>query len=106
VNRADRAKIFMPFDALKGLREALQAKEEMRSRVERVELNEDSMQAISDTLSRVGKGTQVKVTFYYNGHYVDLTGEVTDMNVPYRYLAVNGSRIYFADIYELAIVAK
>lgn len=106
MNRQDRAKQFMPFDALKGLQEALRSKEERRSRVEKIELNDEMAQALSDSLAQIGRGTKVQMTFYYNGHYVDYCGEVTDINIPYKFLVITNSRVYFNDIYEMAIVAK
>lgn len=47
MNRADRAKQFAPFDALKGLQEALREKEEMHEKKENIELLEEAKEEIS-----------------------------------------------------------
>ena len=41
MNRVERAKQFLPFDALKGLKEELESREEKMSRVPRHELTEE-----------------------------------------------------------------
>ena len=49
MTQGDRAKQFMPFDAMKGLKEALRDREERHSRVEKRDLSEDTMAAVSYT---------------------------------------------------------
>ena len=46
MNRQERAKQFMPFDALKGLKEALKAKEEKLTRVAKRELSEEQQEIL------------------------------------------------------------
>ena len=41
MNNKERAKQFMPFDALKGLKEALKEKEERRTRVDKKQITEE-----------------------------------------------------------------
>lgn len=41
MTRAERAKIFSPFDAMKGLQEALRDREERHLRVERLDISEE-----------------------------------------------------------------
>ena len=53
MNNKERAKQFMPFDAMKGLNEALRAKEERRTRVERKQLSEDMAEELSRVLNRI-----------------------------------------------------
>ena len=47
MRREDRAKQFMPFDAMKGLKEALAVRDERHNRVEKRELSEDTIEHIS-----------------------------------------------------------
>ena len=47
MERSERAKQFMPFDALTGLRKKLAAVEERHSRVERAVLDEEATKVIS-----------------------------------------------------------
>lgn len=106
MNRQDRAKQFMPFDALKGLREELKLREEKRLVIERKTLTEDRVEEISLTLARIKKQTKVQIVFYYNGHYVDLEGDVIDINKAYKYITIGRTKIPFEDIYEIKIIAN
>lgn len=103
-NRVDRAAQFLPFDALKGLKEELQRREEKRSRVEKIELTEELAEELSRELMKVVKGSKVEMTFYYNGHYYDLTGTVSSINVPYRYLVIGQEKIFFDNIHTIQVI--
>ena len=63
MNRQERAKQFMPFDALKGLKEALKAKEEKLTRVAKRELSEEQQEILSEVITQLEKGMLVKATF-------------------------------------------
>lgn len=101
----NRAAQFLPFDALKGLSEELQSRIEKRSRVEKIELSEESKDAISNVLCRVKKGTEIRAKYYKNGHYLIVDGMVTKISQVYHWLKVVDTQIYFDDIYEISIVA-
>ena len=51
--REQRAKQFMPFDAMKGLAEALRDREERHSRVQKHGVSEEDQAQISETLCKV-----------------------------------------------------
>lgn len=50
MTRENRAKQFMPFDAMKGLAEALKDREERHSRVQKHGVSEEDQALISETL--------------------------------------------------------
>lgn len=104
MNRADRAKQFQPFDALKGLQEELRSREERRTRVTKRELGEEREEEISMELAKIYKRSEIDVTFYRGGHYYSLQGTVIEKNDIYKYLIVGQERIYYTDIYELKVV--
>ena len=104
MNRVERAKQFLPFDALKGLREELELREEKMSRVPRHELTEERMEELSAVLSRIYKGSQIEMTFYRVGHYYNVTGVVTNINIIYRYIQIGEEKIHFDDIFSLSLV--
>lgn len=56
ITRKERAKQFMPFDAMKGLQEALREQEEIYSRVDKHEVSEEQQQFLSDMLTKTEKG--------------------------------------------------
>ena len=56
MTRQERAKQFMPFDAMKGLQEALRAREEQHARVEKRELSEEAARRLALTVSAMPGG--------------------------------------------------
>lgn len=103
MNKANRAAQFAPFDALKGLQEALREKEEKHLRVQKAELSEEMAEEISAKLRKLEKGVNVKVTFYYKGHYVTLQGKVTEKSDVFKYLKIDSFKIYYDDLIEVGI---
>ena len=85
MNREDRAKQFMAFDALKGLREELKKREEKYLRERKKELTEEKATELSQTLSVIKKGDFVEITFYYLGHYVIVKDVIKSINLVYKY---------------------
>lgn len=98
MKREDRAKQFLPFDAMKGLYEALRRQEELLERVEKVEVGEEDAAAISAVLSRISRGDSVSVTFYRAGHYLTLSGTVTAFDEVKRLLVLSDEKLPFDDI--------
>ena len=101
MDRADRAKQFMPFDALKGLREALAEKERELLLVERKELSEEARAELDARLSQLHEKDRITVNYYKYGEYLEVTGIVESVNYLRRRLMVGDEVIPFDDIYEL-----
>ena len=59
---SDRAKIFLPFDALKGFKEAL--KEEEKERCEQKILSEEQKEELNKQISSLQKGMLIKIKVY------------------------------------------
>ena len=74
-NRIARAKQFLPFDALKGLQEALREKEIEYE--EKKELSEDTLAELNNKFNQIEKGSFVKIRYYRNGRYKEIEGIVT-----------------------------
>lgn len=104
MTRADRAKQFLPFDALKGLQEELEAREEKMSRVPKHSMTEELEEELSLVLSKIQKGTTILMTFYRTGHYYELQGKVDGINTIYKYLLIGEEKVFFDDIYTITIV--
>ena len=104
MNRQDRAKQFVPFDALKGLQEELRIREERRTRVKKKTLSEDQIAKISRVLGRVEQGSNVAICLYTKGHYITIEGYVTEINQIYEYIKIGNEKVFFADIYKIAII--
>ena len=103
MTRLDRAKQFAPFDAMKGLQEALRDREERHTRVEKHEISEDTIEEISKVISRLERGMTVEISCYSAFHDVIKQGIVTDVSIPYQYLKLGNERIWFDDIYAIRI---
>lgn len=104
-SRVNRAAQFIPFDALKGLKEELKLREERRLKVEKTELTDEMIEEISSKLYQIEKNSKISITFFYNGNYVDLDGYVTSIDKIYKYLVINEEKIFFENIYSLKITS-
>lgn len=104
MTRSERAKQFMPFDAMKGLKEALAEREEMHLRVEKRDLGEDALERINNMLIKIQKGDSVELVCYRSFHEVTIRGEVQRLDPVYKYLTVDDTRISFDDIYDIKLI--
>lgn len=96
MDRSNRAKQFMPFDALKGFREALQEKE--RILVPKRELSDEQREELDYKLRQIQKMDMVTVEYFQDGEYVQVTGIVTRIDETSRILKVINTKIDFEDI--------
>ena len=94
----------MAFDALKGLREELQIREEKRTRVQKKSLSEEQIERISKTLSRVEPGSSVSVCLYSKGHYITVEGTVTELSRINEYFKLGNEKVFFDDIYQIRLL--
>jgi hypothetical protein len=101
-SRADRAKLFLPFDALTGLKEALKEKE--RVVIEKKELNEEEISLLNESLTKLHKGDMVKARYFDGEAYIEIEGLVSQFNPELRYLVVVKTKISFEDLLTLNIV--
>lgn len=99
MDRADRAKQFMPFDALRGLREALAEKE--RIIAPRADLSDDARETLDYKLSQVERNKIITVIYYDNGEYLKLTGMVSRLDMTAGILKIVNTKIQFKDIYDI-----
>lgn len=100
MSRQDRAKQFAPFDALKGLSEALRIKEYEHERIVRGDLSEDEIKEISSVLVGIEKNDMVRVEFFQNGHTVLLSGKA-EIDVYKQKIFVGNFEIAFDEIKKI-----
>lgn len=101
MDRSNRAKQFMPFDALKGFREALEEKE--RIIVPKRELSEEQKAELDDKLKQIHRMDIVTVEYFQNGEYVQVTGVVSKIDKTSRVLKIVNTSIPFDDISDFLI---
>lgn len=98
--RGDRARQFAPFDALKGLQEALRLKEYEHERIQKGDIPEDKIEEISKVISELEKNDQVEITYFCDGYYKTLVGN-SKVDVYEQKINVKGQIIAFDDITDL-----
>ena len=104
MTRQQRAKQFQPFDAMKGLQEALRDREERHCREERREISEEAQEANSAVLARLRRGSVVHIEYYRAFHDVEKTAAVSAVSIPFRWLLLGEEKVFFDDIYAVEIV--
>ncbi len=103
MTRQERAKQFAPFDAMKGLQEALRDREERHSRVPKREISEEAQISINRILKRICRGMEVELTYYGAFHEERIRGIVTDVNIKAGCIGVDGETVLLDDIYSIEI---
>ena len=102
VNRVARAKQFLPFDALKGLQEAIREKEVEYE--EKRDLAEDTLNDLNNKFNQIDNGSFVKITFYKNGKYSEIKGRVTNIDYIKNKIQINKKyNINVCDIVNILI---
>ena len=98
----DRARQFLPFDALKGLREALRLKEYEHERMIKRDIPEEKVIEISKLLAQVTKQSYVYIKYYNDGYYLNVEG---NCKIDYNKLLIkfDDKIIRFEDIYDMKI---
>ena len=94
----------MPFDAMKGLQEALREREERYSRVEKHDISEEQTEKNSRTLEKMSRGDKIAVECHHAFHDVRFEGRVTDISSVFKYLKLDEEKICFEDIYSIEIL--
>ena len=105
ISRSDRAKQFQPFDALKGLKEALKEKEKELEKEDRKKLSEEMQEKISEKLKRLEINDNIKVQYYDMGKYKVITNKVKKVDKFNKLMRLNnGVEIKFVNIYNMEFI--
>ena len=91
MRREDRAKQFAPFDALKGLHEALKIKEYEHDRMAKGDVSEEKIMEISKILQEIDKHTLIEVKYFYDGYEKSISGSMWRKRQPQR-IVLSGER--------------
>ena len=96
---SQRAKIFAPFDALRGFSAALRAKEKIRT--PRRLLLEDQLEELNQKAAGLKKGDRISVLCYSDDDCLSVSGFLSVIDPVKRILVVDGREIHFNDVYEI-----
>lgn len=98
----ERAKMFAPFDALKGFREELAKKECIK--IHKKDLLEDQLDLLDETIQKICPGNMVSVIYYHpDGYYEKITGLVSDLSLNEHWIIIVKRFISFEDIYDIQL---
>lgn len=101
-SKADRARQFMPFAALRGFDEMIRA--EQKEVTKKRELSEYDAERLSKKMNAVKKGSLVRVTYYREDGYVTVEGLVSELDIPMRRLRVVKTEIPMDDIWDIRCI--
>lgn len=113
MDHVQRAKIFAPFDALRGFDAEIDIAQDYGREVARIELSEEQESDLSHKLSDIRKGMRVTAQYFIPGldknvgNYVTSSGIVTRIDPLERVLEIQqaGARERVPDIHEYAFTA-
>lgn len=102
--QVDRAKQFLPFDALKGFREALYEKEKIKEK--RKEISQDREEELQGLFLKIKKGVRIVVQHYENLEYIETTGLVKKINAIEKKIFINNLWINYENIVGIHILEE
>ena len=97
----DRAKQFMPFDALKGFKEEINKRNKIV--VEKRELSEDDYKELQRKICLIKEGMIVTITYFDNKEYIKVNGVVSKINLESKYLYIVKNKILINNIVDIQI---
>lgn len=98
--KAERAKLFVPYDALKGYRSLLQAKEKII--VPRITLMQDTCEILDRKLRQLSIGSIIQIVYYDGEHYISLEGMVSKIDLVYKkQIQIVRQKVSIKDIVEI-----
>lgn len=97
--RAERAKLFMPFAALKGYGDYIKEKE--RVIVPKADLMPDAHYTLDWKIKMIESGKLITVVYYDRNQYVKKEGMVSDISLEKGYLKIVDTIINLIDIVSI-----
>lgn len=100
----ERAKIFAPFDALRGFREMLHEEEIIKEA--KIEPSEDMIEYLSNVLNSLEVGMMIEVKYYVSKEecYKKIVGIFTKIDKVYKKIMVVKTKINIEDIIDIKII--
>ena len=101
-NDLDRAKQFLPFDALKGFREAISTMEEIRE--SKKDLSIDELNDLDNKIKFIKKNDLIKVKYFYLDDYIETIDTLKKVDNIYKRIILKNSKISFDDIMDIELI--
>ena len=100
--REERARIFMPFDAITGFKEALKEKEKVH--IARKELSDEVNEELSMKIKAIDINKIIQVTYYDGDKYIKIKGKVNKIDKLNRRIIISSKEINLFDVIGIEIV--
>ena len=101
--RSKRAAQFAPFDALKGLSEALRFAEYESERISKGEISEEKADKISSALLNLEKNSTVKMIYFEDGHEKEYIGNIK-VKLEEQVIEFGHKKIFLDSLMDLEII--
>lgn len=95
----ERAKQFLPFNALKGYYTLLEEKKKIKE--ERKILSADEYERLEREFVKIKIGSIIKVKYYLNDHYENIEGMVSKIDLVFKKIQIVKTEILIKDIVDL-----
>ena len=102
MREVDRAKLFLPFDALKGLQDSLRRVEKCVE--DKVCLSDDIYDDLNEKFNSLKVGDNVLIKYYYNLEYVESSGVIKKIDYVNKNIYLMNSVINVDDIVDMQIM--
>lgn len=96
-NKADRAKLFQPFDSLKGFNKYIKEK----VIIEKKELSTDDCDELNWKINQIKPGMMIEIVYFDINKYVRLEGLVSKIDLDKKTLTVVNKTISLIDIVKI-----
>jgi len=104
MKQSDRAKQFLPFDALKGFFQIIKDNEYKEDN--RIYLSDELLEELDVLMHSLKRGDLIEVKHYEDNHYILTTGMLGLIDIEHRRLQVVKKKINFDDIVGIQVLLK
>ena len=101
-NDIDRAKQFLPSDALKGFREAISTMEEIHEL--KHDLSIDELNDLDKKIKSIKKNDLIKVKYFYLDDYIETIDTLKKVDNIYKRIILKNNKISFDDIMDIELI--
>ena len=98
-NNIDRAKLFMPFDALQGLKEEIRKREELK--VNKKVLSYEQDMELDNIIRKLKKDDLIKIRYYSGLNYIETIDRIKKIDIVYNNIVLLNTIISFDDIIDI-----
>ena len=102
LNNLDRAKQFLPFDALKGFREAINTMEEIHEF--KKDLSIDELNNLDNKIKSIKKNDLIKVKYFFEDDYIETIDSLKKVDNIYKRIILKNNKISFDDIMDIELI--